>query len=298
MVNVNVLIATVGRPSLGDLCDSILEDATSSGVEVTIYVALNGHLKADVNTNDSRVKLIHVSELPCGVGKATNEAMAMLPDGWTWVIADDDFWHTGKFTNDLEFLSHYSPSVRLLLLPSVEFWDNFSKRIRPQKPLKANGSVLKYLYGHPAFLRNTRYITLSGSVAQTFVWNSYPFGNGAVREDIDLLIEMQNGGVVLAHAPKVSVTIDARTVRGADRDPSGPALAWALSHLSGMQFTWFIGTRWPKPFVWDGKTAEIQEMISLVSLDRTYSRIRKYPSVLLLYAALGVALLRKPKSES
>lgn len=285
-MNFSVLIGTIGRASLVPLCESILDDAKDAGIPVTIYVALNGELDAVLDTSDGRIRVIEVSNKPCGLGFSSNAAIRSIPEGWTWTIADDDFWQEGKFIHDISVLNTVSFDQDLILLPRVEYLGRRSRRVRPTKIYRKEESVLDYLYGHLAFILNPRYMTMSGSVAQTRVWQAYPFGLGACREDVDQLISMEAGGVSIRQSSNVTIIIDATTSRSSDRDPPQAAVHWALKQLSGIQVFWFLGTRWPKPFVWDGRATDILDMLNVLRKERSmswYSKILLFPVLSLAY---------------
>lgn len=291
-MNLSVVIPSIGRESLVSLCNDIIVDAGVTGIDVHIFIALNGTLPSDF-AQIRGVTILEVSRVPCGVSRAVNEAMMVVPEGWVWTIADDESWLPGKFRNDLQELS--AQSLETLLLPSLYYVDfvNVSPIVRPRRYPRAEEKIDHYLYGKPSFGRNTRYVSLSGSVAPRSVWLRFPFREVAVREDIEFLIAAQRGGVSLVFSRIPTVQVDAKHLRGLTRDPAQEAFGWCQAHLSGWSQVWFIASIWTKPFVWFGVPNEIREMKEVSAQGRGMSSPKRLVTALLLTVALLAANIRR-----
>lgn len=293
--SLSVLIPTIGRHTLLPLVSEICRDAEISGGVVEeslkIFIALNGKLEFPAQTLPNRCVVLEVSNRPMGVGRAMNKAIDLVPDGLVWTIADDERWHLGKLKRDLdEFATLPTPS---LLLPVVQYRDDLDSKVqrRPRIVIQARDeTVTEYLYGHLSLLRNPRYISLSGSLAERATWLQYPFGEDHVREDIVQLIRMDQGGVAILHASSQSVSVCTSSARSVQRDPAPEALLWALTYLRGRQRGLFLGSTWPKPFIMSGRPCAVLSMLTLLLVERRLSVAAKCVATpLLAFSAIGAA---------
>ncbi len=263
-----VIIPSIGRNSLVDLVEQIKVDERDSGIDAEIFVALNGILPSGLEFEN--VHILNISKDPIGVAAAMNSALNKVHDGLVWTIADDETWKVGKFRSDLESIRDLEGNW--ILLPSSIFNDELGKAIRPRIRLKEGERLLDYLYGHIHFLRNPRYISLSGACAKRSTWLNVKFSETMqTREDIDYVYRQEMLGCKFVQSTKVTVGINVKLERGAIREQgAAEAYSWATERLTRKQRVGFIGCAWVKPLVYSGNLAEMKKMKKLLASQRSF----------------------------
>lgn len=228
---------------------SIQKDAESTGLDVTIYIGLNGILEADLSSFSS-VHILHICDKPYGISNTLNRALEMIPVGLLWTIADDDDWLVGKFRSDLESLKSHSANT--LLLPKCQYSDGYTTSVRPRRPIQ-DESILNYLYGHFSLWRNNRYITMSGACAEIDFWRRVKFPDIGSREDVTYLIEQEKIGLEIRQSKTVTVRVNIHYRRTVIRDSEiEQTIGWALNFLNQRQLVRFLSSAYSKPFVESG----------------------------------------------
>lgn len=264
-----VVIPTVGRKSLERLVFQILQDATTSHLEINILIALNGAVNLDFLAA-SNVQVLTVSKFPIGVAKTMNLALQQVSEGIVWTIADDEEWCAGKFRTDLQDFS--DPDAPEILSPIAFFEDELGREIRPKNRIKKDEKILDYFYGSISLGRNPNYFSLSGAVARKQTWLKVKFPEGLLsREDTLYLVEQERLGTTFGHGSKPTVKISTDLKRAVRRDSDiEEVIRWGSEHLTPKQFLGLVGCGWCKPFVASRDTKKLMAMIkALVFLHKS-----------------------------
>ena len=247
--HVRVLIPSIGRDSITNNLNAIIEDAIGSGLVPEIYIGLNGKVQDHVR-NMKYVKVLDISDHPYGVGNTFNSSLRLIEPGLLWIIADDDLWLPGKFDADLRLLDTWDSCT--LLLPKCFYSDGMRNEIRPRiSPI--NEDLKNYLYGHFSYTRNPRYITMSGACADVLFWRRVKFSNLESREDITFLFEQEKLGIKILQHELPTVRINIQYARSISRESSIEVTKkWALEYLNVDQITKFLCCVYAKPFSING----------------------------------------------
>jgi hypothetical protein len=293
---VRVLIPTVGRDTLKVNINSIIQDALDSDLIPIVYLALNGNLSNEIRQMEF-VKVIDVSDKPFGISNTLNKALKLIKPGLLWTIADDDIWMPGKFKTDLEALQNAGSST--LLLPRCIFTDGIKSGIRPKIPPIGEG-VVDYLFGHFSFLRNPRYITMSGACAQVEFWSRILFPNMESREDITYLLEQEKLGVNFVQPSIPTVKIYINHSRTINRDASFEATKkWMNKYLSPNQTMKFLSCAYAKPYASNGEFRILRNAYRYFSPSKEIGILRSsiiwiaYYYWIILYFLLKTSKFRK-----
>lgn len=294
----SVIIPTVGRQSLVKLVEEIKRDSASSKIDIGIYIAKNGTLPRELDTD--LLNILNYGSSPIGVGAAVNLALTEVPEGVVWTIADDENWLTGKIESDVEKFSRLE--MNSILLPRSLFIDEIGTVVRPKVPLSDDEAILDYLYSHIHFGRNPRYVSLSGACAMKTTWDEVKFPeNMKIREDIDYLYFQELRGCKLVQNDQVTVQINVELSRGALREQNAfEALEWANIRLNNNQRVGFLGCGWVKPLAYSGNIKAMSQMYRTLKFKKnllSYCDVLLVKSLLLYWIFIGIFFKLKSRRQ-
>lgn len=286
--DVSVIIATLSRPTLGRVLNSIRADLPKA----QIIAITHGVASQKVKSLFLEHRIEHAVNESNSIGHSWNLGLRLVDRRYFTFFSDDDFWIANSLSehkHKLEELDHD------FILGAVELRKNDkTKKIKPKSVIK--GSLLELLR-NSAFLPGTKYVSLTSFLGRSTLATEYFNEDVPFWEDILWLLNLEKSGYRYCQDKTVRASIEINYSRGSNRETlhSYFAIAQYLNRIEPYAGKLFIKNIAVRNSLVAGESKKISELLIALKLKSNIVELAKW-EILQLFLTLQVArMIRKIK---
>jgi hypothetical protein len=213
-----ILIPSIGRESLRQICKDIIEDA--EGFDIRIIVISDGHEAAAkisrFSLNDNRI-IFAKNKFSPGISGAINTGLELVPKGGQIMFfSDDDQWLPGKISKSLNAYLKYTDTCLIFQVRTSQTGER--SIVKPGYVPKESSEPFRYLYSKPQLLRNRRYFSLTSFIGPSEVAQISFREDLQFREDIEWVNRVTKSNFPLFLIEGVTAHVEIGYLRTVERE--------------------------------------------------------------------------------